>query len=143
MGLNNLDVLNIGRSRNHWDYPQLVAHGQHTMLMHFPKLSFLSKTLPWCMGWYVLSRSFVVPHFKAPSTHPFDKNGPNFFVNLSKFGPRPQKVSFKMEMDASRVHPIAEILTKSYWIFSFNLFNSTKTSTTRWSMNWNWKVVTC
>jgi len=81
-------------------------------------------------------KAICSPHFKTPLAHPFDKNGFKCFVNRPKFELRPhKKCVLKMEMDASKVHPIAKI---SYVILEFfvEFFkNFTRTSATRCTMN--------
>ncbi len=81
-------------------------------------------------------------HLNTPSIQARDKNGPNFLVDHLKLGLWPhKKCLFKIEIDESNVDPIAEISTKSYGTFSFNSFNCTNTSITRWSITWNQNVV--
>ena len=58
-------------------------------------------------------------HLNTPSTQARDRNGPKFLVDRPKLGPRPhQKCLFKIEIDESKVDPIAAISTKSYYDFS-------------------------
>jgi hypothetical protein len=73
----------------------------------------------------VFLRPFVAPHLKAPSTHPFDKNGFKCFVNQPKFelGPH-KKCVLEMEMDASKIHSITKISAMSYWNFLLNFFKT-------------------
>jgi len=70
-------------------------------------------------------KAICCAHFKTPLAHPFDKNGLKCFVNRQKFELGPQKKCvLKMEIDASKVHPIAEILAMSYWKFLLNFLKT-------------------